>query len=453
VLIVGQKLSTGSATSAQIYAVDSVDSASALGGASSQIAQMVKAYKAVDSLTQVYICPLSDHGSGVAASGSITWSGTATESGALTLYIGGRRTSVAVATGDTAATIETNALDALALTDDLPVTVAADSGTGVDLTARQKGTAGNQIMLGVALGDGERVPAGITVTVTAMASGATDPAHSAAVTAMGEDPYATVVMGLVDSTETGAMVTELESRFGAMRAIEGSLFAAKYDTRANLTSLGNGYNSAMFCLIGAEKSALLPLPWELAARVAAMDAMQAQTDPGRATGGQKIPGVRGAHRGSRFTRAQRDTLLSDGITTVVTTRDGALTLERLITTYQTNALSVPDTKLRDQQRIRLFDACRYSTRVRLGTKFARFKLVADGASIPIGQPMTNPKGVKAEVCALASEWEKAGWIQDLKTFVAECYVEIDGSDTNRVNIILPPNFVDMLLVAAAKISF
>jgi phage tail sheath gpL-like len=452
VLILGQQLSTGTATAAQVYAVDSADQAKVLFGTTSMIAQAIAAYKAVDSLTPVFAAAVADNGT-TKATGSITWSGTATAAGELALYVGGRRISVAVANGDTASAVETTALAAVAITADLPVTTAGDSGTGLDFPAVNAGTQGNQIMLGHSLMDGEAPPAGLTMTVTAMSGGATDPSYSTLVTAMGEDQYGTVVTCNDDATALGLLVTEMEDRFGPMRAIDGSIFAAHYDTQANLTTKGNALNSAMLVLVGAEKSALLPLPWELAAMVAALDALQAQTDPARACTGLLIPGARGAARGSRFTRAQRNTLLSDGVSTVVCGRDGRLAIDRLVTTYQTNASSIPDTAYQDQQTVRLLSAIRYSARVRVGTRFARFKLTSDGSPIPPGQPMTNPKGIKAELCALASEWVQLGWMENLAQFVAEVFVERDGTDQDRVNAVLPPDFVNNLLVTAMKISF
>ncbi len=451
VLIVGQRTAAGSAVTGQIYAIDSADTARTLFGTTSHAAQMCAAYKAVDSLTPLWAAGVAD--GTTAAAGSITWSGTATAAGELPLYVGGRRISVPVANGDTASTIETNALAAAALVTDLPVTVAADSGTGLDFTAVSKGTMGNSIMLGVALMDGESVPAGLTVTVTPMASGATDGSVSGIITAMAEDDYNTVVMGNSDATNVGLMVTEFEDRFGPMRAIEGSIFIAAYDTAANLTTKGNSFNSATLVLLGAEKSALLPLPWELAAKAAAVDALQSQTDPARSVCGALLPGARGAARGTRYTRAQRNVLLTDGVSTVVTGRDGRLSIERLVTTYQLNSASIPDTSYQDQQTMRLLAAIRYSSRVRVGTRFARFKLCDDSNPIPPGQPMTNPKGIKAELCALASEWVGLGWIENLAQFVAETYVERDPSDPNRVNAVLPPDFVNSLLVTAMKVSF
>jgi phage tail sheath gpL-like len=452
VLICGQKLSTGSATAGQIYSVGSASDAISLFGATSQLAQMIAAYKAIDPLTPVYACS-SAADAGTNASGSITWTGTATEDGELVLYIGGRRVVVAVADGDTAADVETAALAALALETDLPVTAAGDSGSGVDLTAVQDGTIGNQIMLGVCLLEGEHVPAGLTVTVTAMASGATDPSYSGIITAMGEDQYHTIVVGLANDTVLDLFEAELESRWGPMRAIEGVVFGAYYDTRANLTTAGNARNSLTSVLVGCEKSALLDLPWEVAAQTAAINAKQTQVDPSRACTGLSFSGVSAPARGSRFTRAERDILLSDGVSTTKAGSDGRLLVERLITTWQTNSNGIADVSYKDLTTVRLLAALRYSVRARISSKYGRFKLMDDGNPIPAGQPIVNPSILKAEMIVLFQEWQDLGWVEDLDQFKSELVVERDGSDPNRVNMILPPNLINNLLVTAAKISF
>lgn len=453
VLVTGQKhASAGSATAGTIYAIGSDADAVALFGATSQLRQMLAAYKLIDPLSELFACATAD--GTTAATGSIVWTGTATEAGELVFYVGGRRVPVAVASGDTAATLETNALAAFALvTNDLPVTVAADAASGVDFTATAKGTVGNQIQIGLCLLPGERVPAGITPTITAMASGATDPSYSGVITAMSDDQYATIACGLASATALGLFVTELESRWGPMRQIEGQAFAAFYDTRANLTTLGNSFNSFALTLVGAEKSALLPLPWELAAQVAARSALQAQVDPSRALTGLSFAGFSAAPRGSRYTRAERDILLSDGVSTVYAGSDGRLLIERLITTWQTNAQSLPDKSYFDLTTVRLLAALRYSLRSRMSSKFARFKLCNDGVAIPAGQPIVNPSILRGEMIILFQDWQDLGWVEGLEQFKTELVVERNVSDPNRVDMLLPPDLINNLLVTAAKISF
>jgi phage tail sheath gpL-like len=452
VLLVGQQTSAGSATSGAVSIPRSPDEAALLYGPTSQLYQMLKAYRAVDSLSPVSCIGLADNGSGVAATGSITWTGTATETSTQVFYVGGRRVPVAVPTGTTAAGLETLVTDAFALYPDMPVTVAADASTGVDFTAVQKGVNGNQIFLGLSLMPGERNVAGFTFTVTAMASGATEPSHAAAVTAMGEDQYHTIAIGTADSTEVARYVTELEDRWGPMRSIEGVAFVCKYDTQANLTSLGNAKNSQTLVIVGAEKSALELTPWETAAQVAADNALQCQIDPARATWGHILAGNMSAPKGSRFTRAERNTILSDGVATVFATSDGRMAIERLVTTYQTNSLSIADTAYQDLPRVRTLAAFRYALRNRIGTKFANFKLADDSAEATPAFTAT-PSMVKGEILVLFKEMQALGWVENYDQFKAELVVQRDPTDQNRINCLIPPDIINNLLVTAASIQF
>lgn len=452
VLLTGQKLS-GAATAGQMYEVETDAEAVSLFGANSMLRQMIREYKRIDPQTRTFACSSAADG-GTAASGTVTLGGTATEAGELPLYIAGRRVAIPVAVGDTAVTVETNGLTAFALVaNDLPVTVDGASIVGFNYTAKQAGTCGNQIMIGACLQAGERVPAGLTCTIVAMASGATDPSYSGVITAMGEDQYHTIASGNAGDTVLDLFEAELESRWGPMRQIEGHVFAALYDTRADLTTAGNARNSFASCLVGAEKSALLPLPWELAAQAAARSALQAQVDPSRAMTGLSFSGFSAAHRGSRFTRAERDILLSDGVSTVLAGSDGRLLIERFVTTYQTNPQSLPDTAYQDLTTVRLLAAIRYSLRARIASRFARFKLVSDGTPIPAGQPIVNPGIIRGEIIALFQDWMDLGWVEGLAQFKSELVVERNASDPNRVDMLLPPDLINNLLVTAAKISF
>lgn len=450
-LIIAQKLSTGSGTAGQLYQVRSADEALALGGQHSQAHQMVKAYKAVDSLTPLFLLMQADAGSSAAATGSITWTGTATEAGALVVYVSGRRVSVAVAIGDTATVLETNALAAFGQVADLPVAVAGNTGTGLDFTAKAKGTQGNDIRLGVSLSAGERVPAGIVVTVTQMASGATDVDYAAMVTAMADDQYNTIVLGNNLDANLELIATELDSRWGPTRQNEGFAFVGANDTQANLTTAGNGLNSPFVIFCGFENSALMLTPWENAARAAAESAKQAQVDPSRPLTGLPLNSPAAA-RGSRFTFAEQNTLLSDGVSTFQADSAGNLQIQRLITTYQTNALSLTDVALRDLPVVRTLAAMRYSLRARITSKFARFKLADNGNEVP-GQPIATPHLIEGEILALFKDWQALGWVENYDQFKAELYVERDQTDQNRVNAILPPDMVNSFLVAAMQIGF
>lgn len=450
-LLIGQKLAGGTAPAGAPTQVASPAQAIRLFGQHSQLAQQVAAYKAVDPLTELWAIALADSGTAKAA-GSITWTGTATEAGELALYVSGRRVAVAVSVGMTAAELETAALAAFAAQGDLPVVAAANAGTGVDLTARHAGTAGNGILLGLALGPGEHTPAGLTFTIVQPTGGAVDPDHAAAVTVMGEDQYHTIAIGVNASTEVAKLVTELESRWGPMRAIDGQLFVAKSGDKATVQTEGGLYNSLTLSLVGIEASAYSPAPWEVAARAAAADATQTKSDPSRARTGL-LMGGNSAPRGARWSRAERDQLLGHGVSTTLAASDGRMQVERLITTYQTNGLGIPDQAFMDVFSVRTLSALRYTLRARIGTKFARFKLADDGNEVP-GQPIVTPRILRSEIVAWYRECaQDRGWVENVKAFEDQLIVERDASDPNRVNALLPPDLINNFLVGAFQIAF
>lgn len=456
VLLIGQKLAAGSAASAAMTQPNSVDESRVLFGNASMGAQMFAAYRGLDTTTPVHCCMVDD-AAGTQATGSFAFTGPATETREMVLYIAGRRVAIGVASGDTAADLETKALAALALTEDLPVSYAGAASTGVDLTALHDGTMGNFIFLGHSLGAGERLPAGVGCTITPMSGGATDPSLTAVVTAMGDDQYNTIVCGLSLKTEVDKIVAELESRWLPPRQIEGLLFISRNDASADLTTTGNSYNTPQLVVPGYEENAYCRLPWEVAARAAAISAKRTQADPSTATVGADMGATyAAAPRGSRFSWGTRNTLLTDGISTIKAGSDGRMLLEKLITTYQTNSLGLPDKAFQSEHHMRLLAAIRYSFRTWMSSKFVRngvaAKLADDGNEVADGTVVT-PATATSEALAWFLSMRDLGWVENYEQFAAELRVERNATDKDRLDFYLPPDLINALLVTAAKVSF
>ncbi len=106
-LVLGQMLTTGTATEAEPVRVLNADHAVNLFGRGSMLANMLDALKDADSYMETWCIPLKDADAGVAATGSIVITGTATASGTLNCYIGGQRVRTAVSALDTAAEVAT----------------------------------------------------------------------------------------------------------------------------------------------------------------------------------------------------------------------------------------------------------------------------------------------------------------------------------------------------------
>jgi phage tail sheath gpL-like len=132
---------------------------------------------------------------------------------------------------------------------------------------------------------------------------------------------------------------------------------------------------------------------------------------------------------------------------------GNVLIERLVTTYQTNPFGVEDISYLDITTMRTLAYLRYSVRARIALKFPRHKLANDGTNFAPGQAIVTPKIIRAELIALARQWEEVGLVEKLDQFKEDLLVERDGTDPNRVNALIPPDIVNQFRVFAASVQF
>lgn len=455
VYFLGQKLSTGSATANTPKLVNSVEEAKAFFGRGSQLAQMIERFKQGTRYIETWAIPLDDAGAGTAASGSLAFGGPATANGTIHLYIGGKEVRIGVAATDTDAEIATAVTAAINADGDLPVTAAVNGSDDaqVDITARHKGTLGNGIDLQLNYygeENGQALPAGVTCTVTAMASGATDPDYQDAIDAIPAEVIDHFVLGTNVTAEIVKVEAELADRYDFDRNLYGFAWYAKNDTVANLGTFGNARNSEFGSCYGIYKT---PTPyWEVAAAYCGAGVVSLLNDPARPTQTLVLEGVLPPPRGFEFTQQERDTLLYDGISPAKIV-NGQVTIARAITTYQTNSVGAVDPSYLDSESIFTLNYIQKVTLNRLALKFGRHKLVADGTAFGAGQAIVTPNIVKAELIAIFSGLQSIGLVEDIKQFINELIVEINGSDPNRLDILMPPNLANQLRITALKLQF
>src|SRR5512139_1502480 len=191
ILFVGQKVAAGTATAgALVENILNDNSEDTLFGATSMLASMIRAAKRLNQTTQMDAISLADAGAGVAATGSVAVSGTATAAGVLTVRVGSylnHSYSIAVAVGDTATVVGANIAAAITADTKSQVTAANVTGT-VTFTAVNKGTLGNDLGIEVA-----GTVAGLTTVVTGMSGGATDPTLTGVFDVIANKRYQTIV--------------------------------------------------------------------------------------------------------------------------------------------------------------------------------------------------------------------------------------------------------------------
>ena len=449
-LVIGQRLANGTVQAGVPTLISTPDQGAAYFGRGSMIHRSIIAAKAANDSTPMYAIALDDLPAGVAATGSLTVTGTVTASGILALMIAGQRLQIGVLTADTATTVATKVANVVNAAADVPVTAVAAAGV-VTLTAKHKGLAGNAIDLRLNYYSDDALPVGITATLVPMASGAGNPDVMVAITAIGDDQFYSIICPYTDTANLSALQSMLDTKWGPMQQKTGHVFNAMVATQAALTSFGATRNSAHLTTLGIYDTPTPP--WELAAVHGAVCEASGAIDPARPFQTLPLPGVLVPPLKSRFLRTDRDLLLRSGISTVVWGNDGTATIERVVTNYQQNAFGVADVSLLDLETKWTVDYIRYAVRARYALKFPRHKLADDGANYGAGQPVLTPRIATAELLSLFGDLESAAIVENLDQFKNNLLVVRSLTDTGRINAIIPPDIVNQFRIFAAAVQY
>jgi len=455
-LIIGSRLATGSdgktpAVLANVLTrVSRKEDGVNYFGRGSMLAQQIAAAMLVNPYTECYALALDD--GTTAATKTLTVSGTATESGALILYIGGRRLTVDVVASEAAAAIGPKIATAINADLDGAVTATAAAAV-VTLTARHKGVEGNDIDVRFNYYQGEFLPKGITGAVVTGVTGAGNPSIASAITAMSTLAPYTILCGFADDANLTLLETELQSRWGGMDMRTGHIFAHKNGAFAALSSFGGARNSAHSTLSGLNASPTLP--WVISAQFGAAVELASSNDPARPFRSTRLPSVLAPSEAQRFTLSERNNLLKDGISTLIFDQAGAAMIEQVITTYQQNSFGMEDVSLLKLNTKWTVDYMRYAFRFAVLRDYPQHKLAGDDVlgKIAPGQPIATPKLIRNTLIATAMELVQVGLLEDLDQFIKDLIVVRSTTDVNRVNAIIPPNTVNQFDVFAAAVQF
>lgn len=452
-LLIGQ--ATASVPAALRYA-GTADEVAAFAGAGSVIARMMAAYRANDPVGEVWILPIQDNASGVAATYTITVTGPASAAGSIALYIGGQLVSVAVASGDSANSIATAINAAINARASLPVTSAVSSAV-VTCTARNKGTLGNFIDFrhsyrGVA--GGEALPAGVGLAFAAGTAGSTDPLTNGFAAIIGDEEFDFIAQPISTTTALGDMDTlmsDTTGRWSYSAQTYGHVFSARSDTVANLITLGAARNGQHVTTIGVTGSPTPPS--EITAAVMAAAAVALKADPARPVQTLAVNGVLAPAVGARHTLSNRQSLLSNGIATLAFNSAGQCSIQRLVTSYRVNSFGAADQSYLDAETLFTLMAVIRRLRQAVTQKFARSKLANDGTRFGAGQPIVTPSSFKAELVAQYATMEAEGLVEDAEGFAAATIVQRNASDNSRLDVLYAPNLVNGLRVLAVLAQF
>ncbi len=453
-LLVGQKRSTGSSTvNEPIMVRDGIEVG--LFGAGSMLAQMYRAARKQAPVQEIWALPVADLSGGTAATGKLTLANnTLDQAQPLSIYIGSERVRIPVLTSDTRATIASALVAEINANDMLPVT-AAVNGTNnyeVDLTARHKGTLGNGILLDLGAIEVDGPAAATLVTVTAMASGAGDPDLQTALGNLGEDEFDWIAAPYADATNLGRatdLLNDTNGRWSWARQIYGHYITVHTGTVGALSTLGDGLNDQHLSIFPCRK--FLSFPWEVAAAVGARVARHCQTAPelSRPLHSLALVGIKGPRlRADRLTLADRQTLYFDGISGYHVRRDGTVAIDRILTTYRTNAWGDADATYLDIETMgQSMFGIRY-LRQKVTTAHGR-QALAD--SNPGRLPhVATAADVRNTLVHGYEDLVRLGVFENPAVFARDVIVERDDTDANRLNASLPLDHVNQLRIFAAQ---
>ena len=325
------------------------------------------------------------------------------------------------------------------------------------VVATYSGLAGNGIDIRLNYYEGESLPgafsasAGSVITAS-MLGGTGIPVLSNVWAVIENDNYEYIITPYDDATTLTAVETEAARREGAMIDQLPNCFVGSRNTSAALTTLGNSRNSAFNTIIGAYESPTHPMVW--GAVWGAIAARYLQNDPARPLQMLKLPNVNPPPATHQFTREERNVLLYDGIATWIET-GGSVFMERSVTTYQTNALGLPDESYLDVETLATLREIRFQWVARMANRFLipRFKLADDGHDTQAGSYVATPSLVYEETMSLATLLLDKGLIENLEEFKAALIVQRNSTNPNRTDTLLPFDTMNQFRMIAGALQF
>lgn len=457
-LLIGQMLPAGTAVANTPILCQGLADAKASAGLGSMLAAMADAYIKNDPTGELWLLPLADDPAAVAAAGSISFTGPATANGTLSLYLGGVLVAVPIANATTAQQIATAVVAAITAMPDLLVSAAVDgtSNFKVNLTAKNKGAAGNDIDIRVNyLGAraGELLPAGVGFTVVAMTGGTTNPSLTTGLANLGEQSYDFIVSAYTDSVSTTAItnfLSDATGRWNPLQQIYGHCLIAFRGTLGTAaTFLANLNDQHLSCVPFYDS----PTPnFVFAAAMFGASAVSLRNDPGQPLQTLAVIGVLPPPVASRYLLTQRNQLLFEGGATYKVVNN-VVYIENLITTYQKNSQGDPDDSYLEIETMFLLMYVLRQLESVVTTKYARRKLAANGTRLlPLSNAVT-PDIIKADLVAQYREMEAAGYVQQSDVFASSITVEQNQTNPNRVDVLYPAILVDQLRIFALLAQF
>jgi len=368
-------------------------------------------------------------GANTTSAGAVAFVGTQTQNASYTLTIGSEQipfTLVKDTTATEAATLVKSLIDGLAR---LPVTAGTIAADSIPLTARWAGLTGDEIGIEIS-----GLSQGIAIIPTAMSGGAGSPLVTGALDNF-QEKYTVVVNQFDDAANLNALEaknevfwTALESRpfIAYYGSKETSATAVIIDTDARL----NERTNSKFPIPGSPSVHI-----EIASSAAAVVAITSNGNPPKPYVEAIVYGVLPGNASVvQWTYAERDLINKGGCSTSFFD-DGVIRIADLLTTFHPAGVENPGYRYNvDIAKVQLIQ-----TDLRKGFGGPNWQgkiLVPDDAAVT-NPEARKPNSAKALVFGLIDAWGALGVIADVDFSKDNTLAEIDPSNANRLNVVVP----------------
>jgi phage tail sheath gpL-like len=379
----------------------------------------------------VTVYPLEDDGSGVAAAGDITPSGVSSGTASFRVRVNEIDSEdFVVSDGDAVADITAAITAAINAVLEMPVT-ATDNTTDVGLTAKWKGTSGNDLTVEVIATSEDTT--GVSYAITQPTGGLVNPDVDTALSQVG-NVWETMVLNCLDIADTTALdayQTFGDGRWGAL--VRKPLVVFTGNTATTVTAATTVSDARKTDRVNSQLVApgSDELPLIVAARQLARIAKVANNNPPQDYGSQAATGLEPGADGDQWTYADRDSAVKKGSSTVEV-KDGVVNISDVVTFYHPSGDPIP--------------AYRYVVDiVKLQNIIFNLDLIFavpewDGAPlIPDDQPTVNrsakkPKAAVAAVCAMLDSLGLNAIISAPETAKENTFAAINEQNPKRLDV-------------------
>lgn len=382
----------------------------------------------------VTIYPLEDDASGVASSGDITPSGSATEAAAYRIRINNIDSEeFVISVGDSVADIITAATAAINAVLEMPV-IATDatpgSSTEVGITSKWEGASANDIFIEIV----GPTTAGVSFAITQPSGGLVNPDVDDALNQFG-NVWETMVLNCLDVADTTTLDKYSvfgEGRWGAL--VRRPLVVFTGNTATTVTAATAVSDNRKTDRTNAQLVApgSNDLPFVVAARQLARIAPVANNNPPQDYGSQDATGLTPGADGDQWTYADRDSAVKKGSSTVEV-KDGVVNVSDVVTFYHPSGDPLPRYR-------HVVDIVKLQNIIfNIDLIFATPEW--DGAPlIPDAQPTVNraakkPKSAVAAVAALLDSLGLNAIISDPETAKSNTIAAINDQNPKRLDLV------------------